>query len=403
MQVSFLFTALWLALADAKPCSLTDDHGSATTINPDNTATVPQYSSKIEISSFPVSSQSVRPTSSSPPYKASSSLSSVQSVSPTSTSSLAPASSYASSTAVTTSVPVGSSSVPSSYVVPTTSPLSTSSSPASSSSTSAPSSTSSVGPNTSSLTATSTSPFSSSFTSSVLSTTTGTPSTITPTYPTTVITSVTTSISTTDTSTSTSLSTIISTSTISTSTTEVSTSTTESSTSTTDTSTSSTSTSSVGPIVTNLVQNPGFEDGGGSLPPWNVASGDGDGTTFAGLTQPGSNSANAVRLLAQAGPNFPSGASLFQTIALDAGATYNIAYDFAVSIVQESASNCFLSSSVGNTQLQFVRPVTSQGYTTFSTTFTYDGSGPSLRVDVVCSAQSVLEVEVDNFSLTLAQ
>ncbi|KAI1841931.1 hypothetical protein JX266_011901 [Neoarthrinium moseri] len=159
------------------------------------------------------------------------------------------------------------------------------------------------------------------------------------------------------------------------------------------------------PTPTNLVQNPGFENGGGSLPPW-VAVATPNGTVgsndaFSGLTQPGNGSPNAVRLnitLIDSGQQAPF-ASISQAVPISPNITYMIAYDLALTLAQSDGNGnygCLFSSSLGGTLFQqfFISSVS--GYTTYMSTIVPSTTDP-LLVQLRCFYASAAQVELDNF------
>ncbi|ETS81052.1 hypothetical protein PFICI_06054 [Pestalotiopsis fici W106-1] len=180
------------------------------------------------------------------------------------------------------------------------------------------------------------------------------------------------------------------------------------STSTSDsTSTSSSTSTSTTPASTNLVINGGFEALGGSLPPW-IASTTGNTTTyqeFAGLTQPGSNSANAARAyVTNTGLSQSAGAQIAQPIALVTGSTYTVSYEYSILDVQPDGNGeylCRFISYYGGTVLQNTVVSSPSGFQTYTTSFVADGLANSLTIGITCPA-GLGNVAIDNVSVVAA-
>lgn len=158
----------------------------------------------------------------------------------------------------------------------------------------------------------------------------------------------------------------------------------------------------------NIITNGDFELLGGSLAPW-IAEITGNDTAisgFAGLTQPGDNSANAARIYAASNaPRRFASALIMQTIPVITGTTYTISYDIAVTIAQpdgDGVYNCYFRGAVGAVVTQNLALSAIQGYQTFTTTFVADGSGNMIYLQTACNGVGTGEVEIDNASVVAA-
>ncbi|KAI1876648.1 hypothetical protein JX265_004174 [Neoarthrinium moseri] len=157
------------------------------------------------------------------------------------------------------------------------------------------------------------------------------------------------------------------------------------------------------PKLTNVVQNPGFEDAGGSLSPWQAGiaiDGDGpDDLAFTGLAQPGSNSSNAVLLHAD-GPlgGGVISAFVYQTVPTVAGTIYRISYDIAISIAQpNNFYSCFFSGYHDWEAFDSFTLENTQGYRRYTAFFGAAADNQVLKFVVECdSYRGSAEIEIDN-------
>ncbi|KAI1848006.1 hypothetical protein JX266_006119 [Neoarthrinium moseri] len=175
------------------------------------------------------------------------------------------------------------------------------------------------------------------------------------------------------------------------------------------TSTSSSTTTITSPILANIVQNSGFEEDDGSLPPWftittgNQTMGD---TTVAGLIHPGSNSSSAARLYVSVGERNGSSASILQNLPIVTGTIYSISYDIAVSIAEpgeDGAYRCLFLSNFELITIQFFYLSAVERYTRYTTTFVGDSSASTLALSVVCAGHGTGEVELDNLVIAVGK
>ncbi|KAI1853495.1 hypothetical protein JX266_001479 [Neoarthrinium moseri] len=157
------------------------------------------------------------------------------------------------------------------------------------------------------------------------------------------------------------------------------------------------------PKLTNVVQNPGFEDAGGSLSPWQAGIAiDGDGSddlAFTGLAQPGSNSSNAVLLHAD-GPlgGGVISAFVYQTVPTVAGTIYRISYDIAISIAQpDNFYSCGFSGYHDWEAFDYFTLENTQGYRRYTAFFGAAADNQVLKFVVECdSYRGSAEIEIDN-------
>ncbi|KAI1852837.1 hypothetical protein JX266_002378 [Neoarthrinium moseri] len=165
------------------------------------------------------------------------------------------------------------------------------------------------------------------------------------------------------------------------------------------------------PTYTNLVQNPGFENNGGSLSAWDTATSTNStvGSSFAGLTQPGSNSANAARIYAavlRGDSNQEKFALIRQALPVVEYVMYNISYDMAISAVPPPGVPfaCIFKSKIGGRYLDAFRPTATHGYLPFSTVIPFYADNPlnrpyTIELSVTCTNDGPFEVELDNLSV----
>lgn len=139
--------------------------------------------------------------------------------------------------------------------------------------------------------------------------------------------------------------------------------------------------------------------------PWiaEISGNDTAVSSFAGLTQPGDNSANAARIYATSNaPRRFASALIQQTIPVITGTTYTISYGIAVTIAQpdeDEVYNCFFRSAVGGVATQNLALSATQGYQAFTTTFAADGLSNMIYLQTSCNGVGIGEVQIDNVSV----
>ncbi|KAI1875798.1 uncharacterized protein JN550_002084 [Neoarthrinium moseri] len=161
----------------------------------------------------------------------------------------------------------------------------------------------------------------------------------------------------------------------------------------------------------NLFYNPGFEDNGGSLSPWNVST---DGNATVRITRPGSNSANAAVISGDDNNQTTSDffftmgkmSQTFDTLPHDP-LNPTRSYDFSYEYKYFAKGNCQLQSHIrteaSGIELYYTIQVIERsydsgpGYVTFSERFTTSFNLRGFELFVGCIGGS-FRLELDNFS-----
>ncbi|KAI0170408.1 hypothetical protein BJ166DRAFT_515938 [Pestalotiopsis sp. NC0098] len=157
---------------------------------------------------------------------------------------------------------------------------------------------------------------------------------------------------------------------------------------------------STSPSATNLIGDPGFEDGDlNDNYDSNFVFNNTFSTTFVGLTQPGDNSPNAARLYVSTTGGRTTPAGISQLVVVTPGATYAFSYDLAISIAQPAEdSECDFTVAVDQLVIQTIPLLAVQDYVRYSTSFVAVNSTPNLYLTLTCTGGTG-EVEIDNLFL----